>query len=371
MLEEGRRHYLDGIRAIAALLIVFHHAFTSNIIQVLDKFNLHSISYFLLNFTQSGVELFFVLSGIVILTPFLRKKKNFNVRQYFVRRVTRIYPPYLGALLFGTIVIWLNTFYPTWYSQILMPFSWKATFNQLAIFNFSNSYYNLAWWSLQIELLFYLLIPVVILLYPYFPKSYNKIVLLVIALLLVGFGVQLYLNDSWPELYGVKNVQLNIIKFFDYPLCFLLGIYIAGENFSIKQGFILSVMGILLILFSYMFLPFTHSGYGLLYAGLIIITFNTDKIKYYLSHPLLVWIGERSYSLFLIHFSVFYLINYLVSYITPERNLVYGALTRLTGVPVAILISMCLFYFIERRQAKGLITANYFWPVFSREKLKY
>ena len=76
----------------------------------------------------------------------------------------------------------------------------------------------------------------------------------------------------------------------------------------------------------------------------------------------MIWLGERSYSLFLIHFSVFYLVDNLSAHLSTHRGMAYGLLSRGIGVPLAFLAAMTLFYFVERRQARGLVTANMFWP---------
>src|SRR5476649_1860272 len=46
-----------------------------------------------------------------------------------------------------------------------------------------------------------------------------------------------------------------------------------------------------------------------------------------LTHPIAVWLGERSYSLFLVHFNVFYLVNLVLSLFLPGRTAVYGLLS--------------------------------------------
>jgi hypothetical protein len=47
----------------------------------------------------------------------------------------------------------------------------------------------------------------------------------------------------------------------------------------------------------------------------------------------------------------------------------YGLLTRAIGVPLALFFAMLLFYFVERRQARGLMTDKAFWP-WQVKKLK-
>jgi peptidoglycan/LPS O-acetylase OafA/YrhL len=91
--QQDRYHFLDGIRGIAASMIVLHHAFSSNIAAALTKMHLHALGFLLQTVTGSGVNLFFVLSGVVLLRPYLRGQRKFKTLDYFWRRLKRIYPP--------------------------------------------------------------------------------------------------------------------------------------------------------------------------------------------------------------------------------------------------------------------------------------
>jgi peptidoglycan/LPS O-acetylase OafA/YrhL len=130
--QQDRYHFLDGIRGIAASMIVLHHAFSSNIAAALTKMHLHALGFLLQTVTGSGVNLFFVLSGVVLLRPYLRGQRKFKTLDYFWRRLKRIYPPYFFALAFGAWVIWFNTYYPTWYNikGMNIPFTWMETFRE-------------------------------------------------------------------------------------------------------------------------------------------------------------------------------------------------------------------------------------------------
>jgi peptidoglycan/LPS O-acetylase OafA/YrhL len=106
-----------------------------------------------------------------------------------------------------------------------------------------------------------------------------------------------------------------------------------------------------------------HAGFAFLYGGLMVIALAPEnELAPVLSSRLLLWMGERSYSLFLIHFTAFYLVNYLTSYIADSKNLTYLIITRIGGFLVAFLLAMLMFQFIERRFARNLVTADQFWP---------
>jgi peptidoglycan/LPS O-acetylase OafA/YrhL len=373
-----RFHFLDGLRGIAASMIVVHHAFTAHIVHFFERLHLPFLGTFFMYFTQSGVELFFVLSGVVLLRPYLRGEREFKTGDYFYRRLKRIYPPYFFALVFAAFVVWFNNQYPTWYNLkgLRVKFSWPETFKELLIFSFDGTYYNLAWWSLQIEILFYLLAPLVVFVFPRTRRlSMPKVVLGIISTIVVTYLLQMLSTEYCYRFYSYTYQLAAFGKCIEYPLCFLIGIYLASRDFNIRQAFWFMASGLLLVIAglllmhdvaanpnSWVYLSVLNGGYGLLYAGLIALAFNSAAFKAFLGRPIMIWLGERSYSLFLIHFSVFYLVDNVVSHFLSDRNAWYALLTRGAGIPLALFAAMLLFYFVEKKQAKGLLTGERFWP---------
>jgi peptidoglycan/LPS O-acetylase OafA/YrhL len=392
--QKERFHFLDGLRGIAATMIVIHHAFTAQVIKLVAHLKIAVLTDFFTYFTQSGVDLFFVLSGVVLLRPYLRKQREFKTADYFYRRAKRIYPPYFVALLFGAFVVWFNNAFPTWYNSngLRIQFSWLELGKELFIVSFSGNYFNLAWWSLQIEILFYVLAPFVIFIFPAQDKIHTRrISLSIIITIVIVFFLQNFFTDHFSRLYSYTYQVATIGKFIEYPLCFLLGVFLAAKDFNLRQGIYFICSGIILVtgglmMFRYapvylagtyagykvvqnglkqpawIYLSFMHAGYGLFYAGVIVFAFNLVSFKKFLSKPIMIWLGERSYSLFLIHFSVFYLVDNIISHFTTDRNAWYGVLTRGIGIPLGLFAAMLLFYFVERKQARGLLTGNMFWP---------
>lgn len=371
--KQERFHFLDGLRGIASLMVVFHHAFTAHVLTAIAYLKMPFLTYLFAYFTQSGVNLFFVLSGVVLLRPYLRRERKLNVADYFWRRLKRIYPPYFFALIFAAFVVWVNTAYPTWYNLkgLRIKFSWPETFKELFIFNFDGVYYNLAWWSLGIELFFYMLVPLIIFVFPAQNKISNRNLLITVVVTLLGStALQLFFTNYLSGIYSLTYNVATLGKFLEYPLCFLMGSILAAKDFTLRHAWVFMISGLVLICTSSIFvpilndryIPLLHSGYGLLYAGIVVLAFNLHSFRSMLDTPLMIWFGERSYSLFLVHFSVFYFIDSLVSHFTPGRTLAYGLITRGVGVPLALLLSMLLFHFVERRQARGLVTGHLFWP---------
>lgn len=112
----GTRHFdeLDSLRGLAAITVAFGHLalltfasttwpghpqmeFWRHVIELLNRTPLA--------FLMAGgaaVRFFFVLSGFVLLLPFLRRKEN-PYSPYLVKRVCRLYLPYLAAVLLGLL----------------------------------------------------------------------------------------------------------------------------------------------------------------------------------------------------------------------------------------------------------------------------
>lgn len=363
--KQERFHFLDGLRAIAASMVVIHHSFTANIMRYTAAHKINFLGSLFSYIAAYGVDLFFVLSGVVLLRPYLRRERTFKTGNYFIRRAKRIYPPYFVALIFASLVILYLNYFPTWYNErgMRMTFSWWETLKEAALINFDGAYYNLAWWSLQIEILFYIMVPVIILVYPHRERLNNlRVALAIITGTIVTILLQLFFNGYYPNIYTQQYVVLNIGRSLEYPVCFLMGILLAAYDFNIRHACAFFAGGVLLIAGSWYYQPLVHSAYGLIFAGVITVAFNARGFRKMLSTPFMIWLGERSYSLFLVHFSVFYFVDSMISRITPERNAMYAVLSRGVGIPLALFAAMLLFHFVERRQAHGLITGQMFWP---------
>lgn len=371
--QQERFHFLDGFRGIAIFMIVLAHAFMSAVVKLLKAHQLLFVARFFSDFMSAGLTLFFVLSGMVILRPYIRKERKFELLNYVRRRFVRLYPPFFVALVFGAFVVWFNSAFPTWYNErgLRMQFTWLEFFKEALVINFDGNYFNLAWWSLNVEIVFYVLAPFIIMTFPRADKiNSRKFWVVTLSTLIIATLLQFYFTYKMPQYYSFRSLSNNVFLFLNFPLCFLIGAFLAIKDFTIKDAYTFIIVGMILILFSetklpYLnrrFLPLASSGYAILSAGLITFGFRVKSFRDFWSKPILVWIGERSYSLYLTHFSVYYLTDNLVSRLVPERNIYYGILTRGLGIPFSFLIAILLFHFVEKRYTRGLVTDKAFWP---------
>jgi peptidoglycan/LPS O-acetylase OafA/YrhL len=164
---------LDGIRAIAALMVLFFHFFRDVTTQSIPLKVLKELS----NFGQTGVTLFFVLSGFLITRILLNTKETSGYfKNFYVRRILRIMPLYFLFLIVWYLVVPLVTgtdfasfnqeiYYFTYLQNFARTFDWDSTGPH-------------HFWSLAVEEHFYLFWPLVI--YLFSKKNLTKIIIGVI-----------------------------------------------------------------------------------------------------------------------------------------------------------------------------------------------
>jgi peptidoglycan/LPS O-acetylase OafA/YrhL len=149
----GRIPTLDGLRAIAILLVILGHLTGTR--------NYPAAMGFLGEFANFGVRVFFVLSGFLITSLLLKelaKAGDVSLKDFYLRRVYRIFPAfYVYFILVATLSL-LSIVH-------LGQHDLAYAFVYLINFHFPHSWYVAHLWSLSVEEQFYLLWPAVIALF--------------------------------------------------------------------------------------------------------------------------------------------------------------------------------------------------------------
>jgi peptidoglycan/LPS O-acetylase OafA/YrhL len=160
---------LDGLRGVAILLVmVFHYVATSGFGQ--DAFVTRKIVSVAM-YMFSGVDLFFVLSGFLITGILLRAKEQPGFfRNFYMRRVLRIFPLYYGALVVLFLVV--PRFVPIDTPDVKRIYDaqgWLWAYSEDFAISFHNEdFFDVSWlwvghfWSLAVEEHFYLVWPLVV-----------------------------------------------------------------------------------------------------------------------------------------------------------------------------------------------------------------
>jgi peptidoglycan/LPS O-acetylase OafA/YrhL len=286
------------------------------------------------------------------------------ILDYFRRRAQRLWPPYVAAWLLAGMTIAVTTAWPTWWSTsaYLPTFNWGTWLGQVFIINWWSMPFNFAWWSLTVEISFYAILPLLI---PMFRAvRYRPVILFAVfcgAALLSAVAYTRYDADT------VSNsiLPIPIIRHLvNYAPCFVAGLVLASQEVSARGAYAALLTGIFVTITSTI-LPSVnpHIGWAFIYFGITATALDElSPLSKRLSSDLLVWLGERSYSLFLIHMSIIVLTYWTISLLVDTKGVTYYLATRTIALLFSLLVAMVLFNFVERRFANGLVTADHFWP---------
>lgn len=150
---------LDGLRAIAILLVVLSH--TSDVAPLAGQGLLGRPAGAFLNLGWVGVDLFFVLSGYLIGGQILRDvaARSFHFSIFYVKRVLRIFPAYYVSILL-TVVLYTNSpLFVATYNQGQPADVWSILRNLFYLQNYFWPPLQTVYWTLAIEEHFYLVLP--------------------------------------------------------------------------------------------------------------------------------------------------------------------------------------------------------------------
>ena len=151
-LHRGQVPGLDGLRAIAVLLVVMTHAHHSN------GFPESPLLNYVFHEGHIGVDIFFVISGFLITTLLVRefdRDGKINLKRFYTRRFIRIIPAYACLLTVVAIAQRLGYF-------DLKPRDWIGALTYTTNFLYKPSWELGHSWSLSVEEHFYMLWPFVL-----------------------------------------------------------------------------------------------------------------------------------------------------------------------------------------------------------------
>lgn len=162
----GRRFIpeVDGLRFVAIAAVVLFHLNGFTLAKHMDGASIRPGEAWLVEFLSLGhygVHLFFVLSGFLLSLPFAKAKlgagKQPALRSYFLRRLTRLEPPYIAAMLLwfigGLIAKDPGAGFAKW-PHLLASLGYQHNL----IYGEPSTIAGVAW-SLEIEVQFYILAP--------------------------------------------------------------------------------------------------------------------------------------------------------------------------------------------------------------------
>lgn len=155
---------IDGLRFLAVIVVILFHIQLFYEFKTPYVFNYENYLYKILQNGFKGVELFFVISGIVLALPFanhfLVGGKKPILKNYYLRRLTRLEPPYFLTLLIFFILHVVKNVYPiqNLLKGLLINLLYFQNFAWFHFQPFKPIIGNITW-SLEVEIQFYLIAP--------------------------------------------------------------------------------------------------------------------------------------------------------------------------------------------------------------------
>jgi peptidoglycan/LPS O-acetylase OafA/YrhL len=282
-----------------------------------------SICLFPLSFGQAGVAIFFVVSGFCIHMSFQKQGQRWG--SFFLRRIFRIYPAYLAALIFFILLVSMKHFRLIFQHQDV----WKQIGTHLFfIHNFDPSTFkaiNPPLWSLAVEAQLYLLYPALLVVIAKIGWRRTMVLLAGCELLIQG-------TDGWMQTSGAPNSVGGHISwlFANSPLGYWfswsLGAFIA-DAFLKKQPlpFLKTspAWWLALAIMAYFIKPL--SSFSFLLSAVVtavvasrLLSGARPKIKVpALSLDILKKIGLWSYSIYLLYYPLLDICSYAIQGVVP------------------------------------------------------
>jgi len=298
------RYDLNGLRAYAVIFVVLFH------------FNILGFSAGFL-----GVDIFFVISGYLMSKIIIEglEESKFSFSQFYVARITRIFP----ALLFLVIIITILGYF-LFIPEDLKSFAKDAKYSLSFLSNDlyyrqSNDYFSanphdkalLHTWSLSVEWQFYILFPILIYTYFKIVKTGKYFIGLLLTLFIVSLFFNIFLSNK-NQMYAFFNLPARAWELIAGGLTFH-----ACRNFIFSEKYKkwIEIFGFLLILISLIYFdkdtlwPSYFALLPVLGTMCIIIAQHQDSI--FTKPKLIQSIGSASYSIYLWHWPFSFLLAYL------------------------------------------------------------
>jgi peptidoglycan/LPS O-acetylase OafA/YrhL len=360
---------IDGLRFLAIILVLLHHVHGfiefKNYFTYTDQTSFEWLRTWLID-ARRGVELFFVISGFILALPFARAaftdSPKPSIKKYFLRRLTRLEPPYIIALILMllyqlslggmNVVLATKSFFASLFYVHNITYDWPSLLLPVA-------------WSLELEVHFYLLAPFLFTAF-YLSKPSRRLLFFV-----------LILGLPWVQVH-FQTWTYYLIHYIQY---FLMGLVLADfylDRPKIKtEGWLGALAGGILLYYvvasphvrTHVVTDHTDLVQAMLFPvgiGMFYYIVLTNSFwKKVFSFQVISIIGGMCYSIYLIHLPVIslvmrYLVNHQFSQSYAGQFLVYLAVS----LPVVLLFGATYFLLIE----KPCMNPN--WPADLKARIK-
>jgi peptidoglycan/LPS O-acetylase OafA/YrhL len=314
MSEKGYFPNLNGLRAIGAFIVLSSHFYFFRMLLGFQETQWFPVP------GKVGVALFFSLSGFLITSLLFReleKTHTVRLKDFYIRRILRIWPLYYLILVLGFFIMNRIGIFkiPVLSDKLYQDISWLNILNIVLIIpNFTHYYvpYTDQRWSIIVEEQFYLIQPALL-------RIFRNRAMLVFCFCLIVFSAEIFHAFVHIPLIG-KHISPNVAEAvgnqLEYLGCIAIGCIFSALYFkreSMTKRFLFSrwtqaatVISLLACVYISYFvkhdeLYFDLRWYTVLFGVVVINAALNPATLYRLEHPVLNFLGKISYGIYMYH----------------------------------------------------------------------
>ncbi|MDR3734493.1 MAG: acyltransferase [Acidobacteriaceae bacterium] len=332
---------IDGLRFLSISLVFLFHLFVT-FCAVTSVTASHSALFLPIRNGARGVPVFFTISGLVLALPFARRYlatgQTVSLRKYYLRRLTRLEPPYILCVLGCTL---LYVAYHHSFAGTLPHLAASLVYLHNIVYA-APSQVNGVLWSLEIEVQFYLIAPLLM-------QIYRLRSLRLRRTMLVAFTLAwLY---AQPHMLHTVRTQFTLLGSLPYFLVGMLAadFHIACPPRSVRVGYLWDIAGLAAI--AAIFLgPYSEMQVNALLPAsaciLCLAALRGSMLRRALSVQWVAIIGGMCYSIYLWHLILIRAIFTLTRHaIVPSLGFAGNFLLQFVvcGMPA---LALCAVYFV-------------------------
>jgi peptidoglycan/LPS O-acetylase OafA/YrhL len=348
---------IDGLRFFAIFTVLIFHLNTSYSREIGADWLVYLPDHSFLNIgwwivrMDLGVKVFFGISGFILAVPFIKHYwyggRAISLKQYFIRRLTRLEPPFIVTLVLFFLVHILVLGADT---AEMLPHFWVSLFYLHTIVYEMPSIINPVTWSLETEVQFYTIIPFLAMVI--FLKKHSVWVLLSLLLFFMA------------SIFAKNYIYSHVTPGWDFTVFVFLSNFLTGFFFALlylhyqvyfkTKSVLWDVFGLISIFtLFYFYKPqvdmLNNFLFNLSILLLFIATFKGNLFNWFFSRSIIYLIGGMCYTIYLIHYPFFHLLMKFTAKYSVSNVYLLNLLWQLgIGIPLVLLVSALFFVLVEK-----------------------
>lgn len=372
-ISQSKPHYeiLDGLRGVAAIMVVFFHVF--------ETFSDGDHTKQFINHGYLAVDFFFMLSGYVISYAYDNRWSQMTMKDFFIRRLVRLQPMIIIGSLVGAVLFYFQQSEGLGWGGIATTPVWKLLLVMvigMTVIPVGKGLDIRGWnemhplngpsWSLFFEYIANIA-------YAVFLRKASKMVLGILVFIAAGFTIHYAFTNPHGDIIGGWSIddatQLKI-GFIRLSFPFLMGIFLARVvKLKYTKNAFLTTSILLIILFAFPRLggntaPWKNAFYEcftlMIMFPIVILLGAGGKVIGETANRFCKFLGDISYPIYITHFPLVYVYTAWVvngkHTLAEPQSWIVGLMTVMISIIMAYVFMK--FYDIPVRKWLGKIISS-------------